>query len=142
MEALSPSPAVGPGQWGITENEMLSVTPGTFHNFSFFLCPLPQPWSFGFVTHQKELAQPTASLWLWTQATKATHHLFTSEHPEVSTKNTSYSQPFFDQGSGLGRGSQGHRILLSRDSLQRKSSSIMFRISWIRSLSGGFMEVC
>ena len=91
MEALSPSPAVGPGQWGITENEMLSVTPGTFHNFSSFLCPLPQPWSFGFVTHHKELAQPTASLWLWTQATKATRHLFTSEHPEVSAKNTSYS---------------------------------------------------
>lgn len=45
------------------------------------------------------------------------------------------SQPFFDQGSGLGRGCQGHPILLSRDSLQRKSSSIMFRISWIRSLS-------
>lgn len=66
------------------------MTPGIFCNFSSFLCPLPQPWSFGFVTHQQEFAQPTASLWLSTQPTKATHHLFTSEHPKVSAKNTSY----------------------------------------------------
>lgn len=68
-----PSPAVGPGQWGITENKMLSVTLGTSHNFSSFLCP-PAPTLVLWV-RLKELAQPTASLWLWTQATKTTSPL-------------------------------------------------------------------